>query len=149
LERRFLRFEVKPVPVDREEQYDDAFINNFNREDLTLLDTVLSVEQLLKNGRSKEDIARMAGKTLGWVDQYVILARMHPDVRPLMEELNNGQRSDKDGRKLRRKTMLQEPKSTESWSKEDKSRASGRQNYPELLQVERMSWVFPWKDAQE
>lgn len=100
-----VRSEIRPIPKDKAEQYDDAFIDNFNREDLTLLDTVLSIEKLLANGRTWQDIARMAGKTRAWVDQYTILVRMNPEVRPLMEEQNNGLENEV-GRKLRRKTAL-------------------------------------------
>lgn len=100
-----VRAEIRPIPKDRAEQYDDAFIDNFNREDLTLLDTVLSIEKLLANGRTWQDIARMAGKTRAWVDQYTVLVRMNPDVRPLMEEQNHGLENEV-GRKLRRKTAL-------------------------------------------
>lgn len=105
LAERMIRAEIRPVPVDRPQHYDDAFIENFNREDLTLLETVESVEKLLANGRSWQDIARMAGKTKAWVDQYTVLVKMNPAVRPLMKQQEAG-RLNGVGRKLRRKSAL-------------------------------------------
>lgn len=105
LAKLMIRAEIRPVPADRSEHFDDAFIENFNREDLTLLETVESVEKLLANGRPWQDIARMAGKSKTWVDQYTTLVRMDPAVRELMKEQNTGQSSER-GRKLRRKTAL-------------------------------------------
>lgn len=100
-----IRAEIRQVPQNAEEHFVDAFVENYNREPLTCLETVYAIRRLLNDGHSRKDIVEMSGKTYTWVTQFAILATLHPDVLPLLDEQQGDQRST-TGRKLRRRTVL-------------------------------------------
>lgn len=100
-----IRAEIRPVPVNEQSNFVDAVVENFNRDDLTTLDTVRVINRLLGDGHSYESIAEMAGKTVAWVSSYVTLSRLDLQVLKLMDTAIDDLRNE-DGRKLRRKTVL-------------------------------------------
>lgn len=100
-----IRAEVREVPEDAKTHYVESFVENFNREPLTALETVRCIQRLLADGHSRSDIADMSGKTYGWVVQFATLGTLHPDVLPYLDERKEEQRGT-TGRKLRRTTVL-------------------------------------------
>lgn len=100
-----IRAEVREAPTDRSTHFVDSFVENFNREPLTTLETVECIRKLLADGHSRGDIADMSGKTYGWVVQFASLTTLHSEVLPYLDERKEEQRSS-TGRKLRRVTAL-------------------------------------------
>lgn len=100
-----IRAEVTEVPEDSKAHYVSSFVENFNREPLTTLETVKCIQRLLADGHSRSDIADMSGKTYSWVVQFATLGNLHPEVLPYLDESKEEQRSS-TGRKLRRRTAL-------------------------------------------
>lgn len=100
-----IRAEIYDVPVDNKEHFVTSFVENFNREPLTTLETVRSIQRLLADGHSRSDIADMSGKTYSWVVQFATLGNLHPDILPFLDERKDDQRNA-SGRKLRRTTVL-------------------------------------------
>lgn len=96
---------IRPVPETRERHYVSAVVENFNRKDLTLIETVKMVAKLIVDGHSSKDIARMTGKTATWVSQYSLLSTMDLATLRLIASASTAQHSE-TGRKLRRKTVL-------------------------------------------
>ncbi len=100
-----VRAEIRPPPTDEKEQYVSAVVENFNREDLTLVETVKMVARLGRDGHSQDAIAEMAGKTTAWVEQFVRLASLDVAVLKLLDIETEGIRGE-SGRKLRRSAPL-------------------------------------------
>lgn len=100
-----VRAEIRPVPADAKVHYVNAVVENFNRRDLTLLETVKMVARLIADGHNEKDIIRMTGKTKTWVSQYMTLGKMDLQALRLIGSEDPEQYSD-DGRKLRRTTAL-------------------------------------------
>lgn len=100
-----IRAEVTDVPEDAKTHYVQSFVENFNREPLTTLETVKCIQRLLADGHSRSEIADMSGKTYGWVVQFATLGNLHPEVLPYLDDRREEQRSS-TGRKLRRMTAL-------------------------------------------
>lgn len=100
-----IRAEIRQVPANSKEHFVDAWVENFNREDLTTGDTIRSIQRLQSDSHSLKEIADMAGKSYSWALQYASLTNLHPDVLQLLDELDTDQR-DESGRRLKRKTIL-------------------------------------------
>ena len=100
-----IRAEIRPVPANEDEQYIDAAVENFCREDLTLVETIEVVRLLAKKGKSQRQIAAMLNKTYAWVVQYSSLSTLNPAVLLLLENQDHEQRTE-NGRKLRRKSLI-------------------------------------------
>jgi ParB family chromosome partitioning protein len=70
---------------DKTEQFKKAVILNCNRDTQTLLETAWAVEYLKKHGKSIEEILTVFGKkSKQWVDQYLKILTLHPDVLKLL-----------------------------------------------------------------
>lgn len=100
-----IRAEIRPVPKNRKEHYVDAFVENFNRENLSFLEKVKSVARLVADGHSVKEIVRMSGASYTLIHQCMILATLDLQVLRMIGEARPNQR-DAKGRKLRRTNAL-------------------------------------------
>jgi len=71
--------------LDDEAAWDRSLLENENREDLTPLEKAEAVARLVAQGQRQVDVARKLGKTNSWVHQMLRLARLHPEVKALID----------------------------------------------------------------
>jgi ParB/RepB/Spo0J family partition protein len=68
-----IRAEVRPPPACEREHFIDAVVENFNREDLSILETVRAIDRLVNQyGLTQSEVAVKLGKTDGWVSNRSI-----------------------------------------------------------------------------
>ena len=63
-----------------------AFVANFGHEDHTPMEIAHSIARLMKEkGLSARGIAEIVGKSVGWVDEYKSLLRLHEKIQAKMD----------------------------------------------------------------
>lgn len=73
--------------TDEEDQFVNSIVSNFVREPHTPLEVAHAVERLLKSKKKKRtynEIARMFGRSLGWVRYHHDLLKLTPEIHQLM-----------------------------------------------------------------
>ena len=82
--------------TDEEDQFVNSIVSNFVREPHTPLEVAHAVERLLKSKKKKRtynEIARMFGRSLGWVRYHHDLLKLAPQVIELLSpELDEDER---------------------------------------------------------
>jgi len=64
-----------------------AMMENFQREDLTIIDQALALEKLRKSGFSVDKIAQMVGKTAQWVySERLSLVKLKPEIHKILSQ---------------------------------------------------------------
>jgi len=71
--------------IAREHLFEASFAANFCREGHTRAETMEAVARLTDAGRSRQEIADMVGKSLGWVADYCALRTLHPALLKAMD----------------------------------------------------------------
>lgn len=74
-----------PVVVDSNHEYVDQLIENAQREDLTVRETINAVARLLKDGMSQTEIAARTGKGKSWVSRYAGLRVLPGPIASALE----------------------------------------------------------------
>lgn len=74
-----------PAVVDSDHQYVDQLIENAQREDLTVRETINAVARLLADGMSQTEIARRTGKGKSWVSRYAGLRVLPGPIASALE----------------------------------------------------------------
>lgn len=105
LAERMIRLMVCRPPKSRREQYMQAVAGNCNRVDLSPLDQMRAVVELITLGCERKEIATLFGKTVSWVNQFWGLRTLNPEVFPLLAGKPDDMHGA-SGRKLRRVTIL-------------------------------------------
>jgi ParB family chromosome partitioning protein len=84
---------IEQIPIYLHADWDDnalltiSLVENVQREDLTPLETALTIQQMnVRLGWSQRDIARRTGKSHSWVRDMVALAAAGDDVQSLVRE---------------------------------------------------------------
>jgi len=84
---------IEQIPIYLHADWDDnalltiSLVENVQREDLTPLETALTIHQMnVRLGWSQRDIARRTGKSHSWVRDMVALAAAGDDVQSLVRE---------------------------------------------------------------
>ena len=84
---------IEQIPIYLHADWDDnalltiSLVENVQREDLTPLETALTIHQMnVRLGWSQRDIARRTGKSHSWVRDMVALAAAGDDVQTLVRE---------------------------------------------------------------
>lgn len=80
--KRF-RAEVRPAG-DPEEVFVASFAANFGKQNHDVLEIAEGLARMQKAGKSVEQLARIAGKSQGWVYQHLGLLKLCPDVRAML-----------------------------------------------------------------
>lgn|GEM_PF-1441354 len=92
-ERRFRcaqQLEKEKVPVflaakDDQDIFRTSVVLNFCREDMTEIEIARALEYLIdKYGYSQTEVAKLIGKSQGWVSQKLKYLRLHPEVAALL-----------------------------------------------------------------
>lgn len=69
----------------RAEQYVASVMENFGRQQCTVMETARSVGQLLKVHKSHEEVATIFARSEAWVRQMASLNRLEPEVAAMLE----------------------------------------------------------------
>jgi ParB/RepB/Spo0J family partition protein len=77
------RAEVRPA-VDAEETFVASFAANFGKQDHDVIEIAEGLDRMKRAGKSMEQLARIAGRSVGWVQQHLNLLKLHADVRAMM-----------------------------------------------------------------
>ena len=96
---------IRPVPANRKEQLASAVLENFFRRPLKLHETIKMVADMIAEGFTADEIAKLTNNSLAWVDQYTKLGTLDPSMLLLLEQEVTEIYSEA-GRKLRRATLL-------------------------------------------
>jgi ParB/RepB/Spo0J family partition protein len=91
-ERRLRACKVAGVPfraevraaADAEEIFAASFASNFGKQDHDCIEVAEALDRLRRSGKTWEQLARIAGRTMGWVGHHLALLKLHPDVRAMM-----------------------------------------------------------------
>jgi len=78
---------LKTIPafIDNDYLFTDQLVENLQRKDLTLKETVSAIQKLLDDGMSQKDIAKETGKSRGWVSQMAGVVRLNERIKAVME----------------------------------------------------------------
>lgn len=76
-------------------QFEMSVASNFCREGHDCVETMESIMALRDAGRSVAEVAGICGKSECWVYQHLSLARLHPEVRRMLERPGDDDRRSK------------------------------------------------------
>jgi ParB/RepB/Spo0J family partition protein len=77
------RAEVRPA-ADAEATFVASFAANFGKQDHDVIEIAEALDRMRNAGKTAEQLARIAGRSVGWVQQHLNLLKLHPDVRAMM-----------------------------------------------------------------
>jgi len=77
------RAEVQP-DASREEIFVRSFAANFGKQDHDCIEIAEGLARMQRAGKTIEQMARVAGKSICWVSQHLSLLKLHPDVQAML-----------------------------------------------------------------
>jgi ParB/RepB/Spo0J family partition protein len=77
------RAEVRPDTA-AEETFVASFAANFGKQDHDCVEIAEGLARMQAAGKTYEQMARIAGRSVCWVSQHLSLLKLHPDVRALL-----------------------------------------------------------------
>jgi ParB family chromosome partitioning protein len=67
-----------------EEIFVASFAANFGKQDHDVIEIAEGLARMQKAGKTLNQLARIAGRSIGWVQMHLNLHKLHPDVRAMM-----------------------------------------------------------------
>jgi len=71
--------------VTKENLHESSLAANFNREGHTKMDTARALQKELDAGSTKEELAEVVGKSITWVQMYLDLNKLHPELQIMID----------------------------------------------------------------
>jgi len=65
--------------------HESSLAANFNREGHTKMDTARALQKELDAGSTKEELADVVGKSTAWVEMYLALNKLHPELQIMLD----------------------------------------------------------------
>lgn len=77
------RAEIRP-DGNAEDIFVASFAANFGKQDHDVLEIAEGLARMHRNGKTVEQLAKIAGKSVCWVIQYMHLLKLHPEVQAML-----------------------------------------------------------------
>jgi ParB/RepB/Spo0J family partition protein len=71
--------------VTPENLHESSLAANFNREGHTKMDTARALLREVDAGSTKEELADVCGKSTAWVEMYLVLNKLHPELQVMID----------------------------------------------------------------
>jgi len=80
----YLKAEIDNECVTVDQKFIKSVITNFAREPNTVIETAKAVRRIRDMGKTLEQISKIFGKSMSWVNQHLNLLKLHPKVLVLL-----------------------------------------------------------------
>lgn len=81
--------------AEAEEIFVASFAANFGKQDHDAIEIAEGLARMQRAGKTIEQLARIAGKSQGWVGQHLSLLKLHPDLQAMLVEADDPDGDDR------------------------------------------------------